>query len=84
MYLTWFVSERTEINMFQYVCITDINDCQNSPCKNGGSCVDGINDYTCICRNGYNGSNCENGKYTQPHKKFDASIYLLLSKSSAG
>ena len=30
-------------------CETDINECALSPCKNGGSCTDGLNEYTCDC-----------------------------------
>ena len=37
-----------------------IGQCSSSPCQNGGSCTDQINDYTCNCVNGYDGTNCEN------------------------
>jgi len=30
------------------------------PCKNNGTCKDGINSYSCQCANGYDGSDCEN------------------------
>ena len=30
-----------------------------SSCLNGGTCVDGINSYTCSCVAGYTGSNCQ-------------------------
>jgi hypothetical protein len=40
----------------------DINDCAKRPCKNGGRCVDKVNSYQCICKAGYNGVKCENGK----------------------
>ncbi|XP_078349853.1 uncharacterized protein LOC144634690 [Oculina patagonica] len=41
-------------------CQTNINDCKlnDQPCKNGATCVDGINDYTCTCMPGYTGQNC--------------------------
>ena len=26
---------------------TDIDDCTPDPCQNGGTCTDGVNDYTC-------------------------------------
>lgn len=37
----------------------DIDDCINVTCKNGGSCKDGINNYTCSCQLGYTGNWCE-------------------------
>jgi hypothetical protein len=44
------------------ICITDIDDCCPMQCLNGATCVDGINEYSCICAPGYNGTNCEIGK----------------------
>ncbi|PFX18968.1 Neurogenic locus Notch protein [Stylophora pistillata] len=37
----------------------DVDDCINVTCKNGGSCIDGINNYTCSCQSGYTGDWCE-------------------------
>lgn len=45
-----FTGQRCEIN---------INDCSSNPCANGGTCLDGVNDYTCSCAPGYGGRNCE-------------------------
>ena len=28
-------------------------------CLYGGSCIDGINSYTCACAEGYTGTNCQ-------------------------
>ena len=41
------------------VFFSDINECSSSPCQNGGTCVDGINRYSCSCVAGYNGANCQ-------------------------
>ena len=41
----------------------DIDECATNPCQNSGSCTDQINGYTCSCVDGYDGTNCENGKY---------------------
>ena len=38
-----------------------IDDCASSQCQNGGTCVDGINSYSCNCVPGYAGDNCETG-----------------------
>ena len=47
-------------NTFDFF-LTDINDCVNHTCQNGGSCVDGINNFTCNCLKGYTGSYCQTG-----------------------
>ena len=36
----------------------DVDDCAVAPCLNGGSCVDGVNSFTCTCTNGYSGPTC--------------------------
>lgn len=40
-------------------CSTDINECANSPCRNGGECVDLVGIFKCICKVGYFGTLCE-------------------------
>ncbi|XP_037082516.1 LOW QUALITY PROTEIN: protein crumbs-like [Pollicipes pollicipes] len=40
-------------------CEVNIDECASKPCKNGGTCVDGINDYTCQCWPGYEGEHCQ-------------------------
>ncbi|XP_078616504.1 sushi, von Willebrand factor type A, EGF and pentraxin domain-containing protein 1-like isoform X4 [Branchiostoma floridae x Branchiostoma japonicum] len=37
----------------------DVNECASNPCMNGGSCVDHINTFTCLCAPGYSGINCQ-------------------------
>ena len=43
--------------------LKDIDECVNHTCKNGGSCVDGVNNYSCSCLPGFNGDRCETGRY---------------------
>lgn len=42
------------------MCNINIDDCQSSPCRNDGQCIDGLNSYTCNCSDtGYSGLHCE-------------------------
>ena len=38
---------------------SDIDECELSPCENGGTCIDGIDYFTCHCFPGYTGDYCE-------------------------
>ncbi|XP_053290983.1 protein jagged-2 isoform X1 [Pleuronectes platessa] len=40
-------------------CHENINDCASSPCKNGGTCIDGINSFQCFCPSGWEGRLCD-------------------------
>ncbi|XP_059806237.1 sushi, nidogen and EGF-like domain-containing protein 1 [Hypanus sabinus] len=37
----------------------ELEECSSNPCKNGGTCVKGINSYMCDCEKGFKGKNCE-------------------------
>ena len=39
--------------------ILDIDECLSEPCQNSGTCVDGVDIYTCNCTSGYTGDQCE-------------------------
>lgn len=39
-------------------CETNIDDCASNPCRNAGTCVDGINDFTCTCTLGFTSKDC--------------------------
>ncbi len=41
--------------------LTDIDDCQSNPCQNGGTCIDEINSFVCLCLPSYGGATCEKG-----------------------
>ncbi|XP_060582136.1 uncharacterized protein LOC132738608 isoform X2 [Ruditapes philippinarum] len=41
------------------VCETDIDECLSTPCQNGGTCLDKLNEYQCNCMPGYTGADCE-------------------------
>ena len=50
------------INGFEgKMCETNKNDCNSSFCLNGGTCLDLINDYRCICAPTFTGKDCSTG-----------------------
>ncbi|XP_049322590.1 protein crumbs homolog 2a [Astyanax mexicanus] len=40
-------------------CDEDLDECKDSPCQNRATCVDGVNQYSCICARGYSGKQCQ-------------------------
>ena len=42
-------------------CFLDTDECASDPCINGATCVDQVNQYSCTCTAGYEGTNCETG-----------------------
>lgn len=51
----------------------DLDECASAPCQNGGSCIDGVNGYTCQCTLEWSGDNC--------HVRGDCILNLNLTKS---
>ena len=49
-----------------FVC-ADINECVSTPCQNQASCVDMVDQYECVCAQGYVGEYCESGEYYRIH-----------------
>ncbi len=39
----------------------EIDYCESEPCINDGECMDTGTGYTCVCPEGYTGTNCETG-----------------------
>lgn len=52
--------ELTRFNRSQLL-ISDINECETSPCKNGGTCLNQQVGCSCKCKDGYSGEHCEEG-----------------------
>ena len=46
----------------QALTFLDINECDQQPCQNNGSCTNTAGLYNCNCLSGYNGTNCELGE----------------------
>lgn len=61
---------------FAWFVVVDIDYCINVTCKNGGSCVDGLNNYTCSCVDGFQGDHCETGNNTTT-----SSLVIILGAS---
>ena len=45
-----------------FIYKSDIDDCAEQPCQNGGNCTDEVNDFGCDCVAGYTGKNCSIGE----------------------
>ena len=53
----------------------DVDECKSKPCLNNGLCVDGINSYTCKCRENYIGENCETSELIASWKAMDSNVH---------
>lgn len=42
-----------------WIWLSDVNDCEKQPCKNGGQCRDLDGDYSCQCPSPYVGKQCQ-------------------------
>ena len=50
--------------IWNYVLIiSDIDECESSPCKNKATCKEQVNGYSCTCPPSYTGTHCETGIY---------------------
>uniref|UniRef100_A0A8C9Z1J4 Neurocan core protein n=1 Tax=Sander lucioperca TaxID=283035 RepID=A0A8C9Z1J4_SANLU len=61
---------------------SDIDDCQSNPCQNGGTCIDEINSFVCLCLPSYGGAACEKGNDGCEHtwRKFHGHCYRYFSR----
>ena len=64
MTMSQSVAHGTFCGRIQYIqmkkhTIVDFDECWSTLCEHGGTCTDGVNEYTCTCAAGYTGINCE-------------------------
>lgn len=45
-----------------WMFVSDINECESSPCMNGGTCKDKVNSFVCMCPPVFTGLYCETGQ----------------------
>ncbi len=50
------------MGVYFLLSFSDINDCASSPCQSGGTCIDDIDSFRCVCPDGFDGQLCELGK----------------------
>ena len=50
---------KISINVHKHSIFADIDDCENDPCENGGTCVDAFSGFVCDCAEGYEGATCQ-------------------------
>jgi len=64
---------------FKGVCLilmfSDIDECGSNPCAHRGTCIDGVNSFTCSCEEGYSGYDCDTG--IEETKCIDHNKYLF-------
>lgn len=56
------ISTKVSLLWFVFVgdaCEINVDDCESSPCKNNGTCIDGLDAYECQCLSGFSGRDCE-------------------------
>lgn len=55
---------RTQLLLFENYLFLDMSECSSQPCQNGGTCVEGVSQYKCICPPGKTGSHCQHQAQT--------------------
>ena len=59
--------------------ISDIDECEASPCQNSATCEDEVNSFRCSCSPGYSGERCETGDMSYWWQLIKAIDFLFLA-----
>lgn len=46
---------------FLNIMLSDVDECQENPCRNHGTCANFVGGYNCSCVDGWKGKHCEQG-----------------------
>ncbi len=62
---------------------SDVDECAGVSCFNGGTCVDLVDDWECVCEVGYTGVQCQTGKY-QRGSETEKAVFVNLRETVTG
>ena len=74
-YLCCSIANKNNNPFLHHSSLLDIDECTNHTCSNGGSCVDGVNNYSCKCMPGFKGDRCQTGAFL---KNYQEPVYNVL------
>ena len=80
------VRVRVNITVF-FLVFSDYDECTNTPCLNGGTCVNKRNNFSCVCMSSYTGRKCEGSTFIYYYLLFIIVInkrYLKEKKNEKG
>ena len=83
---SWLANCVDQYNRIRNRCldwIAEIDECGSAPCVNDGTCVNGINSYTCLCVAGYTDLECATGDASLFLQSLDSSLDIEFSLSSS-
>lgn len=59
---------------------TDVDECKNTPCKNGAECQNNEGSFMCQCKDGWTGQHCDEGLLLITFSPVSFTSYTFLIK----
>ncbi|XP_071941000.1 uncharacterized protein [Antedon mediterranea] len=59
----------------------EINDCESEPCLNGGTCLDGVSQYTCTCTEQWEDANCTTDVDECTEGKYECDVHASCNNT---